>query len=86
MASRILQPRLLILELAATRPSAVHHPAVGRDVAFHRVLAAPELLAMRLSPQPNDRKCSIASTASNFIISARGFPCPRAVASVFQAA
>ena len=39
----LLQPRLLLLDLAATRPSAVRHPAVGRDVAFHRVLAAPEL-------------------------------------------
>ena len=39
----LLQPRLLILELAAARLSAVRHPAVGRDVASHRVLAAPEL-------------------------------------------
>ena len=39
----LLQPRLLILELAAARLSAVRHPAVGRDVASHCVLAAPEL-------------------------------------------
>lgn len=46
----LLQPRLLILELAAAGPSAVRHPTLGRNVASHRVLAAPELPGD--APQP----------------------------------
>ena len=50
----LLQPGLLSLELAAADRPAVGHPAVGRHVAPHRVLAAPELPRDALQP-PTER-------------------------------
>jgi hypothetical protein len=71
----LLQPRLLLLELAAAGPPLVRDPTLGCHVAPHRALAAPELPRNALQPTNRACRCSIASTSSEFIIvCARGLP------------